>query len=162
MADPLLKGMMNLENIGVIGHSLGGATAGEMAITEPKIKAGINLDGFQFGGLLETELSIPFMFMWENGRNDEGKVNGNELFFRKSKAPCYSLVIKGFEHATFTDLPLFSSIWESQKLNLKGLRAIQLQRDYILAFFNKHSKNLPTPLLEEPAKQYPEVVFHSK
>ena len=161
-ADPILKGMMDLETVGIFGHSLGGATAGEMAITEPSIKAGVNLDGFQFGRLLETELTIPFMFMWENGRSTENTTNGNEIFYQKSKAPCYSLVIKGFEHATFTDLPLFRSIWQSSELNPEGLRAIQLQREYILAFFNKHLKGIPAQLLSGPAENYPEVIFKSK
>jgi predicted dienelactone hydrolase len=161
-ADPILKGIMDLKTVGIVGHSLGGATAGEMAITEPNIKAGINLDGFQFGRLLETELTIPFMFMWENGRSRGNTTNGNELFFQKSKAPCYSLVIKDFEHATFTDLPLFNSIWQSSELDPEGLRAIQLQREYILAFFNQYLKGKPEPLLSGPTEKYPEVVFESR
>ncbi|GBE27791.1 isoform II [bacterium BMS3Bbin03] len=161
-ADSILKGMVDFENAGIIGHSLGGATAGEMASTEPKIKAGINLDGFQFGGLPDVELKVPFMFMWENGRNVAGTAGANDLFFQKSQAACYSLVIKGFEHATFTDLPLFASIWQSAEPTPKSLRAIQLQREYILAFFNKHLKNRPAPLLKGSSQKYPEVVFKSK
>jgi len=160
--DPVLKGILDLENIGIVGHSLGGATAGEMASTEPKIKAGINMDGFQFGGLLDTELHVPFMFMWENGRNNVDASNANDLFFQKSQADCYSLVIKGFEHASFTDLPLFTNIWQSAEPTPESLRAIRLQREYILAFFNKHLKNIPAPLLNAPSRKYPEVLFKSK
>ncbi len=157
--DAVLKLMFDLENVGIVGHSLGGATAGEMAITESKVKAGINLDGFQFGGLLDSELHVPFMFVWENGRNSESTVNANEVFCQKSRADCYSLLIQGFEHATFTDMPLFSSIWESAELNPEGLRAIQLQREYILGFFNKHLKNRTVQLLNRPSRKFPEVVL---
>jgi len=161
-ADPILKGIIDFDDAGIMGHSLGGATAGEMAATEPKIKAGINLDGFQFGGLIDSELRVPFMFMWENGQNSAGTVNANDLFFQKSQAACYSLLIKGFEHATFTDLPLFTTIWQSAAAPPEGLRAVRLQRDYILAFFNKHLRNKPAPLLDGPSQKYPEVVFKSK
>ncbi|NOZ74946.1 MAG: DUF4440 domain-containing protein [FCB group bacterium] len=160
--DPVLAGLFDLTAIGTIGHSLGGATAGELALTEPTVRAGINLDGFQFGGVLESELQIPFMFIWENGRNSRLPVNGNDLFFQKSKAACYSLVIQGFEHTTFTDLPLFESIWESPELSPQGLRAIKLQKAYIVAFFNKHIKEIPEPLLDGPSQKYSEVIFKSK
>ena len=160
--DSVLKGILDFENVGIIGHSLGGATAGEMACTEPRIKAGVNLDGFQFGGLIDSELHVPFMFIWENGENNAGTANANGLFFQRSQSICYSLLINGFEHSMFTDLPLFTSVWQSAKSTPEGVWAIQLQREYILAFFNKHLKNMPAPLLNGPSQKYPQVLFKSK
>ncbi len=39
------KGRLNLDKIGAIGHSLGGATAYNLAINDNRVKAAINLDG---------------------------------------------------------------------------------------------------------------------
>jgi predicted dienelactone hydrolase len=41
----IFKGKLNLDQIGAIGHSVGGAAAYNLAINHPKIKAAINLDG---------------------------------------------------------------------------------------------------------------------
>ncbi|SFA73610.1 Alpha/beta hydrolase family protein [Cohnella sp. OV330] len=41
----LLAGKLNLQAIGVVGHSLGGAAAYNLAVSDPRIKAAVNLDG---------------------------------------------------------------------------------------------------------------------
>jgi predicted dienelactone hydrolase len=41
----IFKGKLDLENVGVIGHSVGGAVAYNLAINDPRVKATINLDG---------------------------------------------------------------------------------------------------------------------
>lgn len=54
-------------------------------------------------------------------------------------------------------------------LNLVGLtgpidaqRAHRTINAYSLAFFDKELKGQPAPLLDGPAKQYPEVVFETR
>ena len=42
---PAFQGRLNLDEIGVIGHSVGGAVAYNMAINDRRVKAAINLDG---------------------------------------------------------------------------------------------------------------------
>jgi pimeloyl-ACP methyl ester carboxylesterase len=46
--DSIFAGRLNLDEIGVIGHSVGGATAYNLAINDPRIKAAIDLDGVVF------------------------------------------------------------------------------------------------------------------
>ncbi len=154
LTDELFEGKLNLEQVGAIGHSLGGATAGQLVLKEPRVKAGINLDGFQFGDLLGNHLQKPFMFMGEWR-------NVNDIFFHSSESDCYLVSVQGFEHSTFTDLPIFASVWESSQLDSSGLRALEIQKVFILSFFNKHLMNLKTPLLDGPSEKYPEVRFES-
>ncbi len=133
----LLKGAFDLESIGVFGHSVGGATAGQMAMNNSIIKAGINLDGFQFGDLVNNNLEVPFMFVSSNQ-------NGNSYlrastFMNQSKTNCYQAVIKGFSHSSFTDLEYF---------NPGGKKVIELQRDLIRSFFDKYLKSSDIKLKE--------------
>ncbi len=133
----LLKRVFDLESIGVFGHSVGGATAGQMAMNNSIIKAGINLDGFQFGDLVNNKLGVPFMFVSSNQ-------NGNSYlrastFMDQSKADCYQAVIKGFSHSSFTDLEYF---------NPGGKKVIELQRDLIRVFFDKYLKSSDITLRE--------------
>jgi dienelactone hydrolase len=44
----IFLGRMNMEQIGVVGHSVGGAVAYNLAINEPRVKAAIDLDGVVF------------------------------------------------------------------------------------------------------------------
>jgi pimeloyl-ACP methyl ester carboxylesterase len=43
-----LAGKLNLDQVGSIGHSVGGAAAYRMALTDGRIKAAINLDGVAY------------------------------------------------------------------------------------------------------------------
>ena len=48
--------------IAMAGMSLGGASVGETMLADPRVRAGINLDGKMFKALPETGLSRPFLF----------------------------------------------------------------------------------------------------
>ncbi len=57
-----LKGTLDLSHIGIFGHSIGGATAYN-ASYDPRITAGINLDGGLYRLHDRTLLHKPFMFI---------------------------------------------------------------------------------------------------
>lgn len=146
-ADSLLTGAMDLDNIGVFGHSVGGAVAGELAFNNKSIKAGINLDGFQFGNLINHQVQIPFMFV---SSNSSGETYLRVYpFIEETEATIHHAVIRGFTHDSFSDLPL---IMNNDK------RSIEIQRALILSFFNAIFKEstFNKHLLKE---QYNEVKF---
>ena len=58
--------MIDQAHKGVFRHSVGGATAGELCSEPGLFQAGINLDGFQFGNLLNRKLQPPFLFISSN------------------------------------------------------------------------------------------------
>ena len=60
-----LAGALDLERVGVMGFSKGGATAGQFCVTDARCKAGINLTGFMYGDILDRNLSQPFLFFSE-------------------------------------------------------------------------------------------------
>ena len=126
----LLKNSMDLEKIGVFGHSVGGATAGELSYGNKQIKAAINLDGFQFGSLINNQIEIPFMFISSNQEGSRYLRYSN--FIENAKNDCYHTVISGFTHGSFTDLELFKP---------NGYEILSPQRTLILNFFNKYLKD---------------------
>jgi len=125
-----LYNIFDLDNIGVFGHSLGGATAGQLCFGNSKIKAGINLDGFQFGELYNNSLEVPFMFISSNREND--RYLRALTFMNSAKTTCYQVALKGFTHDSFTD---FANVLSGD------YRKIDLQRRLIKSFFDKHLKN---------------------
>ncbi len=80
-ADPAdqFYGILDMEHIGMFGHSFGGATAFQ-CMKDARLKAGISLDGALF---LEdtdlTHLTKPFLFILAQGSIDAFKTSDEEL-----------------------------------------------------------------------------------
>ena len=133
-------GLIDFDRIGVMGHSLGGATAGQLTVVDSRIKAGINMDGFQFGDLIDSPLTVPFMFIaperpWSGEHN-----NTNDLFSLRAKSKTYLVNITGFQHSSFSDLVLMGAAWEGPQAIAAGVRAVEIQREITRAFFDNHLK----------------------
>lgn len=121
--------MIDQAHKGVFGHSVGGATAGELCSEPGLFQAGINLDGFQFGNLLNRKLQSPFLFVSSN--QEENRFLRYTPFIERATDRAYHLYITGFEHATFTDLALTLH---------NNREAISIQREVIRQFFDRHLK----------------------
>ncbi len=143
--DNNLSGAFDFEAVGVFGHSVGGATAGQLAFGDNEIRAGINLDGFQFGDLINSQLRIPFMFVSSN--QQANSYLRATSFMHDSETVCYQATIKGFSHGNFSDL---------EQLMPGRERATELQRDLILAFFNKYLKNIDVDMTDLES-EFPEI-----
>lgn len=63
----------DMSKVGMIGHSFGGVTAFELCLNDPRVKAGINLDGFIAGDTQANDLKKPFLFMLAQGSIDHGE-----------------------------------------------------------------------------------------
>ncbi|NOZ48238.1 MAG: hypothetical protein GXO79_15895 [Chlorobi bacterium] len=143
--DNHLKGAFDFNLVGAFGHSVGGATAGQLAFSCNATKAAINLDGFQFGDLVNNNLQVPFMFV--SSSQQEGRYLRASTFIDNSETDCYQVVVKGFTHSSFTDLEYF----------LRGNpKIIELQRALILSFFDKYLKGKDVKL-SALEKEFPEI-----
>jgi len=56
----LLASRMDLTRVGVFGHSFGGALAASLCLAEPRVVAGINMDGWTFGNAEKAGIAKPF------------------------------------------------------------------------------------------------------
>ncbi len=61
--DSIFRRRLDLENIGVMGHSVGGAAAYNLAINDSRVKAAINLDGVVFTAPTEATATSPFLML---------------------------------------------------------------------------------------------------
>ena len=141
-----LSGVFDFDKIGIFGHSLGGATAGQMCFGTTPIKAGVNLDGFQFGKLFSNHLVTPFMFVSSNEQGD--RYLRASTFIQDSKQDAYQISIKGFSHDSFTDLKFITE---------GDVEAMELQRSLLRTFFDKYLKNNNSISLEGLERKYERV-----
>jgi len=143
--------IMDLEKIGALGQSLGGAVSGQLCAVDPRFKAGINMDCFQFGDIINKPLNVPFMVIQSE---HYPKWNlGNSVIFENSNNNFYRLTIKNAKHFVFSDAALITLIDEKNKSNLigkiDGKASMQTINNYILSFFNIYLLNKKTIVLNE-------------
>lgn len=59
----MFEGRLNLDQIGIIGHSVGGAVAYNLAINDSRVKAAINLDGRVYVTPKDSANIAPFLML---------------------------------------------------------------------------------------------------
>ncbi|MGG3308157.1 dienelactone hydrolase family protein [Paenibacillus lautus] len=171
------KGKMDLNNIGAMGHSFGGATAFNATYLDPRIKAGVNMDGSLNEVENRDDINKPFMFIrsggfkdwlvnFENDRNSDNEVNkflSDELHIMKNVIEHGGNVIyiEGTQHFNFTDLQFYSELVKLSGItgDINGKRGSSIVNQYVLDFFNKQLKGTGGTLIEGPSDKYPEVKF---
>ena len=186
--DPLqiLTGKLDLDRVGMLGHSLGGATTAQTLLQDKRFKAGVHLDGGLFINGVNKSLSQPFMFMNSellgtgNTSNPDFQeaVKFQKTFFQHLQNDGYKVTINGTGHFYFNDLPFMLPELKNAKLPLPFTqfenwvaaynsnpinpdRAIKIINDYTVAFFNKYLNREKSPLLKIKTSSltYPEVIF---
>ena len=158
-------GQIDLSRVGAMGFSLGGATAGQFCVTDARCRAGINVDGFMFGDILHENLSVPFMFIHSDNPEVKPALAG-ALFYERAEDSAYVVQVYGATHGDLgapapTGRPIILQLGINPSQFPDGAYLAQIMNDYVLAFFDKHLKNEPAPLLDGPPP-YPEVSFMKK
>jgi hypothetical protein len=164
-SEGLYRGHLDTDRIGIIGYSKGGANAAQVSATSDRVRAGVNLGGFMFGGVVEHDLEKPFMIFdhVETWCQECPPINLN--FFQRSRHDAYVLQIDGANHSTFTDLPLLRTHIAADGIlsPLEGRRSASIINAYVLAFFDTYVKGLPrAPILDEVPSRFEEVRFYRR
>ncbi len=125
-------------NIGVFGHSHGGAAAGQVLIEDDRVKAAINIDGTQWGSMVESTLDKPFAYISSEWPADQPNFN-KHAFRNQSTADFYNITIENAGHSNFMDIPLminFSAVNEAG--NIDPFKAYKAVNSLVIEFFDKY------------------------
>ncbi len=178
-SDPLLRGHLDLSEVGMYGHSFGGATTAQMLETDKRFKAGINMDGTAFTMADSAKITQPFMWMASDysqvtdsqlkainmTRNEfnakmSAKNDPREAFLR-SLPSGYLFVLKGSTHNSYiTDEGLLGAIVPGMSDPLATIdptRAVMDIDRYVVAFFDQSLKHQASRLLNGDSVEYPDV-----
>ncbi|WP_223645768.1 hypothetical protein [Corallococcus sp. EGB] len=156
-------GRFEFSRVGMFGHSFGGSTAADACRTDERFKAGLNMDG-TFHGDMDAEVHVPFLLMNSDGT---GADPTRATFFQKLRATGYEASIHGTGHFSFSDLAIALPLVRTYAPqvtgpdlglgSMDGARTVPLTATYLRAFFDKHLRDRPTPLLDGPSPEFPEV-----
>jgi dienelactone hydrolase len=142
---------MDLDRIGLFGHSLGGAAAAQLGRERTDVSAVIVIDGTMIGeeigfengkSILETKpYPVPLLNLY-NESHYEG-TEYNNMSASAIAVEAYDVVIRGAGHLNFTDLPLFSPTLARMlgTGEVDSRYCIETMNHSVLEFFNYTLKN---------------------
>ncbi|WP_062437314.1 alpha/beta hydrolase family protein [Herbidospora daliensis] len=153
--------LIDRERIAMAGQSIGGAAAVAAMVADPRIRAGIDMDGTTYARIPDGGLSRPFLFLGTPQHAPGGLDHSWDRDWRKLTGWRRWLVVDRAEHQTFTDVPLVAGVigLESLPGMLPAARGAELTRAYVAAFLDLHLRGRPQPLLDGPSPRHPEVRF---
>jgi predicted dienelactone hydrolase len=155
--------LIDATRIGMAGHSVGGASTIGAMVTDPRIKAGIDIDGTTDDPLLAPGLDRPFLFLGRQSMYAPGTGVESGTWQRdwnQLKGWKRWLTVAGTAHPSFTDIGL---VGEQLGLDFgattPAARGQAITAAYVRAFFDQHLGGKAQPLLDQPSARYPEVGF---
>jgi len=161
---PLLKGTLNLDRIGILGHSYGGATALQACKEFSRLKACLALDGWLSplpDSTVHTGIQQPFLFLGRPQWTDSDYPDNYQLLERLLQIDHpdqYAFTVQGSRHLDFTDAPLLSPlaslIVETGAIDAQ--RAISIVNTITRTFFDQYLNNTGENFLNH-IQQYPEI-----
>ncbi|MGA5822369.1 alpha/beta hydrolase family protein [Kitasatospora sp. NPDC094028] len=181
---PGVGAALDLDRIGMVGHSGGGSTALQAMHDDPRIAAAVNMDGqLHFPGpdgrtgvfltdVAEKGLDRPFLLM--GTRNDDsGSYHvqpGWDALWQHSTGWHADVTLEGSRHGSYTDaeslLPQLArqgAITPDQLCNDTGDiapdRAVLATRTYVASFFDRWLRGHDDHLLDGPSARFPEMVY---
>jgi predicted dienelactone hydrolase len=144
---------IDTRGFGVFGMSYGGAAAGEFCKIDNRCRAGVNLDGTQFGRRWNQAVSAPFLMLYH-----EEHQGGNDFAYLPPTHDFWDYGVKGATHFDFTDFtyvwPLFKTLGFTGLID--GMRIIDIMNIVVLSFFDHSLKG--ELVSEELFTDIPEIV----
>jgi predicted dienelactone hydrolase len=163
------KGKLNMQQVGIAGHSLGGATAAQFCHDDTRCKAGIDIDGMPFGSVIQDGMDKPFFFIMSDHSKESGpeghKVEHDiaSIYDKLPPGKRWQVTIVGANHFSFSDQMLTkSSILMAvlRRLGVLGLdkrRGLAITSTCVRTFFDVYLKGLPDGQLNSLPALYPEL-----
>jgi dienelactone hydrolase len=160
---------LDVHQVGLLGHSFGGAAALQACSLDVRCTAAADVDGSPFGSVVRTGVDRPVLIMSSerasSGDTPELQKANQELASILAMAPHgYQVTIQGARHFNFTDYavefhPLLRMVGVVGSID--GTRGLHIASEYLGAFFDRTLKGRPSSILQGPSRDYPEVQITS-
>ena len=163
------SGRLDMRRVGVVGHSLGGATALQFCHDDARCRAGIDVDGAALGKVIAESVRQPFLFLLSDHKSDSDaetsqvRANLRSIYDRLPEDGRLQITIAGANHYMFSDdSALLKSHLLLRSLRMLGVIGIDGQRQLavmaycVRSFFGRYLKG-ESSLLRLNSSRYPEI-----
>ncbi|TDB80603.1 alpha/beta hydrolase [Micromonospora sp. KC721] len=154
--------LIDPSRIAMVGHSAGGAGTQAAMVADPRIDAGIDIDGLTYDDIPDSGLARPFLFLGRQANFTPGMPSAARWERDWPRLTQWKrwLVVAGTVHASFTDVALLAEqVGIGSGADLPPIRSIEITRAYTRAFLDLHLRNRIQPVLDGSSPRYPEVMF---
>ncbi len=174
-ADSPFAGRYDARRAGAIGFSMGGAVAVQTVNRDARFVAAINLDGRHWGDSRADGAKRPILMISEplempgpallNSPNNDLRYNAIEdtadytaLLTNLARYGGMHVIVAGALHFNFSDLCLTSPLSRlTGSGSIAPRRGYAITNAYVLAWFDRALKGIPSPLLDTTVSPFPEV-----
>lgn len=162
--DSFLYGKMDLNAVGFLGHSWGGAAAVQAAANDQRAKAVINMDGAQWGQVIDTTLATPLLSVLADRNYEEFFTPNKYIYDQITAQDYYEVLIRKTGHASFGDIPYWARIPElTDAGTIDPNRMTTVMTALIEDFFRKFTEKQDLDLIRIfDETNYPELVLEKK
>jgi len=146
--------LMDIDRLGIFGHSFGGGTSLAVTILDPRIKSCLSLDGWYVPihpDIYEKGLSKPFLHLGQVAWDEAINYEILDKILESKEGIGYKLSLKGAHHYDFTDSPHLSKLASSFKLSsdLDSQEILDVTNTAVIGFFNTHLKSVDNNWLDK-------------
>ncbi|APU12254.1 Alpha/beta hydrolase family [Actinoalloteichus sp. GBA129-24] len=165
-----LGAALDLADIGVLGHSLGGSAAAAALHGDARFDAAMSLDGPVFSPVVEEGFDEPFLLFTQRTYEVPSWWESWDAVWPRLRGNAWQLDLVDASHNSYTDYQfLYPQIEDAFGLPPGGFvqqigtidpaDSFDAQRAYARAFFDQELRGIPDGLLNGPSPLYPQVEF---
>lgn len=163
-----LAGRLDLNTVGVLGHSTGGGAAVRFCLTDTRCDAVLGMDVWAEPiqrVIAARELTRPAAFLysenWDSLDHPQRNYGLMGDLVDEARGEVTEITIAGTKHADFSALPLLSPLapalgWKGP---IDGELVLEIINAESVAFFDRYLLQETGPSLEEVSGDYPEALY---
>ena len=155
-----LAARLDPSRLGVFGHSMGGVTAGQFCLEDPRCRAGLNLDGSpQSGTMIDRAMPRPFLMVYSAR---PGRSGASDAIYRRAAHPYYRIDVRDTGHLEFSDMPFWGGPLRERPVlgAMAPARASEITRTIVRQYFDQELSGQRSPLLSG-ASLFPELTVRT-
>ena len=159
---------MDLDRVGMLGFSFGGATAGELLRTDARVHAALNIDGPFYGNVTQEAVGKPLMTLRRDPATYSPELQPATMQNQQEEDDLMrGLNGTNYHVATVTQTqhPSFNDTFAVVPLMGNGLlphtRMVELLRPLIRDWFDHQLRGEPLRMVGKDLPEYPEIVWQN-
>lgn len=168
---------LDLNRVGILGFSFGGAVALETCRRDSRFKAAMNMDGWLFDAASGYHGGVPYFLVSDNSPGPSPEdLRSPDLVHRytsqltfedeeRQRAVLahggYMLSLVGADHLSFTDVPFNVTLHQAGNGRVDQHLLARTLRSYTVAFFERSLNGIPSGLLIAGERRQPALTLAS-